>query len=166
MTPSTEAKTTATEIAKEFGVPYSVLDAIIRNESGWNPTIKNPNSTARGLIQFLDSTAQTLGFASSADLVAKYPDQVSQLRGPVRSYFKMYAPYASEDEFIGAVFYPGYRKTPSKVLPDSVQRANPGVVTMADYIGRVRGRLGLPTSAWVPLAMLLLGVGAWMYFKK
>lgn len=165
MTPSAEAKAVAVEIAKEFGVPYSVLDAIIRNESGWNPQIKNPNSSARGLIQFLDSTAQTLGFAGSSDLVAKYPDQVSQLRGPVRAYFKMYAPYATENEFIGAVFYPAYRKTPAKVLPDSVQKANPGVRTMGDYIARVRGRLGLPVSTWGPLALLLIGGGLWWALK-
>lgn len=164
MTPSTEAKKAATEIASEFGIPYSVLDAIIKNESGWNPTIKNPNSSARGLIQFLDSTAQTLGFSSSLDLVTKYPDQVSQLRGPVRSYFKMYAPFANEDEFIGSVFYPAYRRTPSKVLPDSVQKANPGVVTMADYIARVRGRLGLPTGIGVGVLALLL-VGGWILWR-
>lgn len=166
MTPSTEAKKVAAEIASEFGIPYSVLDAIIKNESGWNPTIKNPTSSARGLIQFIDATAQTLGFANSADLVAKYPDQVSQLRGPVRSYFQMYAPFKSEDEFIASVFYPAYRRTPERVLPDSVQKANPGVVTMGDYIARVRRRLGLPVASLVPL-FLLFGAGAlWWYSRS
>lgn len=34
------------------------LDALVTQESGWNPKADNPTSSAYGLFQFLDSTAQ------------------------------------------------------------------------------------------------------------
>lgn len=36
------------------GGEWNNLDELIQRESSWRPTIKNPNSTAWGLFQFLD----------------------------------------------------------------------------------------------------------------
>jgi len=47
----------AYEIPEVLGViGFSLVDEIIRRESNWNPTAKNPKSTAYGLCQFLDGT--------------------------------------------------------------------------------------------------------------
>lgn len=159
MKPTSEEKKIAEKIASEFKVPYKVLDALIQFESNWNPQAKNPNSTARGLIQWIDSTAQSMGYGSALDLVTRHPTTASQLQGPVRAYFKKYAPYANENEFIGAVFYPAYRRDLSRVLPVEVQRVNPGIRTMGDYIAGVRGKLGLGPSPVVLLAVAAVAVG-------
>ena len=38
------------------GKDASTLDRLVKCESGWKPGIRNPNSSATGLAQFLDST--------------------------------------------------------------------------------------------------------------
>lgn len=162
-TPTAAEKALATQVAQEFGVRFEVLDALIRNESGWSPTIKNPNSSGRGLIQWIDATAKDLGYRDSADLVAKNPTVSTQLAGPVRAYFKKYAPFATEDEFIASVFYPALRRQPAAVLPANVQAANPGVVTMQDYIDRVKKKLGILGGA-LPVAALLAAAGGLVLF--
>jgi len=159
MKPTKEDLKIAEQVAKEFGVPFKVLDVLIKFESNWNPQAKNPKSTARGLIQWIDSTAQSMGYGSSLDLVNQHPTIASQLQGPVRQYFRKYAPYANENEFIGAVFYPAYRRDLSKVLPAAVQKVNPGIRTMGDYIAGVRGKLGLGPSPVVLLAVAAVAVG-------
>lgn len=42
--------------SNNYGVSYKVVDCIIKKESSYNPEAKNPNSTASGLGQFLEST--------------------------------------------------------------------------------------------------------------
>lgn len=131
------------DIANEFNVSPATLVGVIQNESGWNPTIKNPVSSARGLIQFIDATAKSLGFpGGSAELIAKYPDIDSQLSGPVRAYYKKFAPYANENEFILATFYPAYRKKSlDTALPANVVAVNPGINTVGDYVSRVKRKI-------------------------
>jgi len=48
-------------IAQKLGVPAAALMIVMNNESGLNSAIKNPNSSASGLIQFIESTAKELG---------------------------------------------------------------------------------------------------------
>ena len=162
-TPTAAEKALAVQVAQEFGVRPEVLDALIRNESNWSPTIKNPKSSGRGLIQWIDATARDLGYKDSADLVAKNPTVSAQLAGPVRAYFKKYAPFANENEFIASVFYPALRRQPGAVLPAAVQAANPGVVTMQDYIDRVKKKLGIMGGA-LPAAALLATAGGVVLF--
>lgn len=46
---------------------WSSLDKLVEQESGWQPTAKNPSSTAYGLFQFLDSTWATVGAVRTPD---------------------------------------------------------------------------------------------------
>ncbi len=70
--------------------PQWLID-LINFESGWNPTASNPPSSAKGLIQFMNSTAKDdLGYKSSQDLIDQHPDIPSQLEGPVYRYLKMF----------------------------------------------------------------------------
>lgn len=53
-----------------FGMPEEDIGALItlwNRESGWNPNAQNPNSTAYGIAQFLNSTWQGTGISKTAD---------------------------------------------------------------------------------------------------
>ena len=163
-------------IADENGVKPETLVGIIQNESGWNPTIHNPTSSAKGLIQFMDATAKGMGYASSQDLVNQYPDIDSQLDGPVRDYYALYRPYNSDAAFILATFYPAWRNKPlDTVMPDNVRAANPGLDTLGDYVSRVQKKITtysvvqsfiVAESPSLSAALYLgLGLAAWLWFK-
>lgn len=125
------------EIAINLGVSYADLFNLINFESGFNPLAKNPNSSARGLIQFIDSTARDLGFNDSLDLVTKNPTIQQQLP-IVEKYLMQYYPFDGKQSLYLSVFYPKYRNvSPETQFPDSVKRANPGINTPADYVAFV-----------------------------
>jgi len=131
------------EVAGKLGVPPDWLFAQINFESGgsWDPKIKNPNSSARGLIQFMNSTALNMGYKDSLDLVEKNPTISSQLRGPVFEYYKQFMPFPNSQSFFLSVFLPKYRNaSPDTVIyhddvtrKKSFQSANPGIKTVGDY---------------------------------
>ena len=164
--PSASDRALAAQVAQGFGVSYDALAAVISFESGWNPLAKNPKSSARGLIQWLDSTAKTLGYSSSADLVAKHPTTSSQLAGPVKAYFRLFAPYSSDDEFIAAVLMPANRKSLDRAFDAAVIAANGGIRTLREYVGRVWAKYRGIKFVQEGTPWLLLGlVGWWMYRK-
>lgn len=131
------------EVAQKLGVPSQWLFAQINFESAgtWDPKIKNPNSSARGLIQFMNSTAINMGYKDSLDLVEKNPTISSQLRGPVYEYYKKFMPFPNSQSFFLSVFLPKYRNaSPDTVIfkdeptrQKSFQSANPGIKTVGDY---------------------------------
>jgi len=53
-------------VASSVNVPYDSLYRLINFESGWDPKATNPISGARGLVQFMPSTAKWMGFAAGA----------------------------------------------------------------------------------------------------
>ena len=165
---------TLNEVAGRIAVPVDWLAALINFETAgtWDPLVKNPNSSARGLIQFVDATARTLGYRDSLDLVQKHPSISSQLRGPVLRYFQNFRePVKSKQDFYMRVFLPAYRfAAPDAVIysDDSEKRkkfqaANPGVVTVADYVNKLesqykRAKVRFPSSSnGVFIALALLG---------
>lgn len=54
----------------ELGLPPGYLQRTAAVESSMNPNAKNPNSSAGGLFQFIDSTAKQYGLANKFDPVA------------------------------------------------------------------------------------------------
>jgi hypothetical protein len=128
--------------AARIGVSPDALFAVIMHESRGNPTIKNPYSSARGLIQFTDGPARDLGYASSADLIAKHPTIEGQLLGPIPAYYAYVARYTktriTDANLPLATFYPAYINKPlDTAFPSSVPRSNPGIHTPRDYVTRV-----------------------------
>lgn len=122
------------QIAIRLGVAYEDLFNLINFESGFNPQAKNTNSSARGLIQFIDSTAQSLGFRDSLDLVTQNPTIFSQLP-IVEKYLQQFKPFDGKQSLYLSVFYPKYRNVaPDTLFPENVRRVNPGINTPADYI--------------------------------
>lgn len=141
---SLRVKRALRDVSKLLDVNPIKLQYLIQFESNWKPAIKNPYSSARGLIQFVDKTAQGLGFQNSLDLVSQYPDIESQLRGPVYNYLKRYKPFPTDQSLFMAVFFPVARYWPSgKQFPNYVQKVNPGIRTPGDYTRKVYSRLGL-----------------------
>ena len=138
-----EEKTALLDVAAALKVDPRTLAAEIQFESRWNPRIKNPGSSARGLIQFMDTTAREMGFDGSLDLVLKFPTVPLQLRGPVLRYLKRYAPFPTDQSLFMSVFYPAFRNVdPETEFPERVQAANPGIERVSDYVEHVWNRVG------------------------
>lgn len=117
------------------------LAKVIWAESRMKTKARNPVTGATGLIQFMPKTAKALGTSTEAlarmsferqlDYVQEYLERVASGSwaggepGLLDTQFKMAA----------AVFYPAWRdRDPSTVLPGAVQRANPGIRTMGQYL--------------------------------
>jgi len=123
--------------AASIGIPARWLFGLIKTESAWKPDAKNPKGSARGLIQWVDSTAKALGYTNALDLVTRNPTREAQLLGPVVAYLKKWAPITSAEDLAAVNFYPAYRG--SKIdtpLPAAVQAANPGIKTVRDYYAK------------------------------
>jgi hypothetical protein len=58
------------QAARRYGVDPAALLATAKIESGLNPNARNPNSSAGGLFQFIDSTAQQYGLRNKFDAAA------------------------------------------------------------------------------------------------
>jgi hypothetical protein len=52
---------------QQYGLPEGYLERTARVESSFNPSAKNPNSSAGGLFQFIDGTAKQYGLADRYD---------------------------------------------------------------------------------------------------
>lgn len=140
--------------AVKLGVDRKWLYRLIKFESGFRPLVKNPYGSARGLIQFIDSTARGLGYEDSLDLVTTHPTIESQLLGPVYQYLNQFKPFPTEQSLFMAVFYPKARNwNPNTIFPEHVRRVNPGIVTVNDYVRKVKGIKKKVVSG----AMLLIG---------
>lgn len=125
------------DISERLGVSYYDLFRLINFESGFNPFAKNQFSSARGLIQFVDSTARDLGFNNSLELVTTCPTVESQLP-LVESYLSKFKPFRDKQSLYMSVFYPEYRLLPPEtVFPSFVREINPGIDTISDYVKMV-----------------------------
>lgn len=112
-----EFKEKVIDICDRLGIdnPNWLMLTIIK-ESDCNPKARNPKGSASGLIQFLDSTAHSLGTSIGA---------IRQMNGveQLEYVYKYYKPYANqmtcpEDVYL-VTFMPGYfkdRNNGSKVI--------------------------------------------------
>lgn len=103
------------------------LMQVMNKETGgaFSPSIKNPTSSATGLIQFMAATAASLGTSTSA---LKRMSAVEQLDW-VKKYLEPYkGRMDSFPETYLAVFYPaGIDKPDNWKFPSWVYRANKGI---------------------------------------
>lgn len=156
-------------VSAALGVAPDSLKKLIAFESGFNPLATNKFTGARGLIQFMPSTARGLGFKDADDLVNRFPDVEGQLRGPVLQYLKKYAPFPSAQSLYMAVFYPAFRDVPpDTAFSDTVKKVNPGISTVQDYINKVEKKNVMLLNRYNPAWFLLLpalSAAAYLYFK-
>lgn len=161
------------DVSQTLGIPASWLDQLIEFESGYRVKAANPNSSAKGLIQFIDSTAQDLGFDSSQDLVDTLDTFEKQMYGAVLPYLqrkKIVAGgrFPNRHSLYMAVFYPRAMTWPgNKEFPAHVQKVNPGIKTPNDYIGMVdKITGGLKKKIFPIVAGSLCILGAMWYLNK
>lgn len=130
--------TAISDVAQSLGVDSESLKRLITFESSFDPAARNTVTGARGLIQFMPSTAKSLGFPDADSLVNLYPDIEGQLRGPVLSYLSQFKPFPTPQSLYMSVFYPAFRSvSPDTVFPAIVQKSNPGINKVSDYVSRV-----------------------------
>lgn len=133
------------QVAEQIGAEPEWLAALIAFESNFDPKAANPTSSAKGLIQFVDTTARGLGYADSADLVKQHPTFMSQMYGPVLEYLRDYAPYSSKQELYMAVFYPAARfwdpdeRFAQWAIDANRRNGEEWITTPADYVALVDG---------------------------
>jgi GGDEF domain-containing protein len=137
--PNTDVSSALDELVNSLpGVSRESLSKVISYESGWKPDATNPRSGAKGLIQFLPSTARSMGYADANDIVVKHPDIISQLRGPVKQYLQNAGRIKNDRDLYLSIFYPaGKDQGDDTVLPKDVREKNPGIVTVGDYWHKV-----------------------------
>lgn len=170
------------DVANRVGTNPQWLDALINFETAgtYSPTIENKRDPqAKGLIQFRNAASQDLGYQDSLDLVTKNPTFESQMYNAVLPYFEMrkrkYGPLDTEQKLYMAVFNPGYINVPpDTVTSPEIQKGNPEIKTVQDYIDLVRRRINenyvKVTDKLNPMkALLLAGIiagAAWMWLRK
>jgi hypothetical protein len=155
-------------LANSLNVNKKDLLVLINFESSWNPQARNASTGARGLIQFMPSTAKGMGFRDADDLVAQYPTRKAQLDGPVRKYLSALKPYSgTAQNLFMAVFHPDYRNVPiTKPFDVDTQHYNPGIKTPLDYIKRAYAVAGLRYAAPIGAGLILLATTAYFLFGK
>lgn len=118
-------------VAAKIGIPPEWLANVIYFESGGNPQARNAKSSATGLIQFISSTAASLG--TSVD--ALYRMSGREQMAYVERYFTPKAgKLRSQEDVYMAVFYPKAVGNPDYRFPASVTKVNPGIYTPRDYV--------------------------------
>ena len=146
-------------IAGNLEVSPADLFKLIQFESKWDPLAKNPRSSAKGLIQFTNATAKSLGFNDSLDLITKNPTITDQLP-IVEKYLAKFKPFGTKQSLYMSVFYPVARTwNENAEFPAVVQKSNPGIKTVKDYVRKVEGTLVAETTI-IPIVggMILLYV--------
>lgn len=166
--------------AGNVGARAEDLRDLIEFESAWNPRAYNP-SGAVGIIQFMPRTLKDLGLLPEA-LAAKiptdstkavpegvkqevknfflsqYPSVEAQLGGPVVEYLRRWKPFPTRQSLFMAVFYPAYRYVaPETAFPPLVQRYNPGIDTVSDYLAKVDAKKKTSSRKLWEKALGLLG---------
>lgn len=148
---SQEFRVRVREIAGNLNIDASWLMAVMGFETGYSfsPSIKNPGSSATGLIQFTAATARGLG--TSTVQLARMTD-VQQLTW-VEKYFQQYKGRINNlGDCYMAVFWPaGIGKPDTYVIatsPSSVYNANSGLdknrdgtITREEAVSRVNESL-------------------------
>lgn len=171
------------DTARDIGTEPQWLWELVNLESGHDPKASNPRSSAKGLVQFMDSTARAMGYQSSAALVAAFPEYVAQMRGPVRDYFlkltPVKAPYTTRQALFMKVFFPIAMKVPPETTFESLhlqnpkttggadgfekfKKANPGILTVADYVNRAQ-RLAVAKKPVMRVAGFGIGGAALLF---
>ena len=133
------------QLGDKWGIPFEWLCNLINFESGgtFNPAIKN-NTGATGLIQFLKSTAESLGTTTTAlaalsfqgqlEWVDKYLDSnksVWKNKGLLTDG-KVNDKFQQPDLFM-TIFYPAAIGKPDYIFSDDVSKNNGGIKTPMDY---------------------------------
>lgn len=123
------------EIASELGLDASALAAVMKLESGFSPSVRNPSGGATGLIQFMPSTAKLLG--TTTDALANM-SAVEQLEFVKKFYEPFRGKIVDEGDHYIATFMPAFlgkpRNSTIALKGDKVYDQNAGLDVTGDGI--------------------------------
>lgn len=118
--------------------------AVMDHESGINAQAENPYSKAIGLIQFIKSTAKSLGTSLDALKAMSALEQLVY----VEKYFKNFTPLRSATDVAAAVFYPraigdmsyiiGRKGEKTYDWNAALDKDKKGFITIVDYMRSLR----------------------------
>jgi hypothetical protein len=140
------------DVANQLGVHPFDLSNLINFESAgtFASDVRNRVSGATGLIQFMPATAKAMGFTTD-QLAAMSP--VQQMDEVYRYFSRYKGRFGTVQSVYMAVFYPkAMTWALTAVFPPNVQRVNPGIRTVADYVSLVNRRAKLPRGGEAPSA--------------
>jgi len=141
-------------VAKRTGAhPYDLANLINFESAGtFKSDVKNPISGATGLIQFMPKTA--IGLGTTTDKLAQL-SPVAQMKWVEKYLNQFSAPKGTVQGLYMSVFYPkAMRWELDREFPKIVQRSNPGIKTVRDYIAIATRNAKLPSSKDVGVAKL------------
>ena len=140
-------------IAQKYNIPFEWFCNLINFETGktFSPSVKNPTSSASGLIQFMEATARDLGTTTAALRAMTFKQQLvyvdKYLNKNGRGFInKKYPPNFTQLDLFMQIFYPAAMyKGPNYTFNQTVQNANPGIKTAGDYYNYCMKRAIFPT---------------------
>jgi hypothetical protein len=121
------------EISAKLNCNPAHLMIVMNNESGLNSKIKNPTSSATGLIQFMAGTAKSLGTTTDALKAMRNVEQLDYV-------YKYMKPFIGHFDTVSdvylAVFFPkAIFENEQYVFPQWASKANPNFDLNKDGIG-------------------------------
>jgi hypothetical protein len=143
------------KLTDKYGIPFEWMVNLINNESAgtFNPAITN-SIGATGLIQFLKSTANSLGTTTDDLKKMTFKEQLVYVDKFLYANLKKHLidgkvpnTFTQGDVFM-TIFYPVSVGKPNYQFPDSVSRANAGIRTPMDYVEKAL------KSSIFPLSMI------------
>ena len=137
----------------QYGLPAGYLERTAMIESGGNPNAQNPNSSAGGMFQFIDSTAKQYGLTDKTDPLAS-ADAAARLAADNRAYLakalgreptagELYLAHQQGAGGAAKLLAAGNAPAASIVGGDAVglNGGNAGM-TAADFAGKWTGKFG------------------------
>ena len=135
------------EVAGRLGIPDpGWLANLINFESAttFSPSIRNPTSSATGLIQFIDTTATGMGTSTTA---LASMSAIAQMDW-VERYLNMWKSkgFSNPTDLYMAVFYPAAMGNPDYQFSAKVVAANNGISNPREYAEKANQKAKLPTG--------------------
>jgi len=139
------------DVAASVGASPGDLANLMYFETGktFDPSMKNPNSSATGLIQFIDDTAKALG--TSTDELSKMSqvEQMDYVQKYLQDQVDRGNSLADSNALYAAVFTgdAANGQYPNKELPQSWKDVNKGINTYGDYFNHVSRNAKIPSGS-------------------
>lgn len=139
-------------LEQQYGLPQGYLQRTAQIESGGNPNAQNPNSSAGGMFQFIDSTAKQYGLENKFDPMASAEaaarlarDNLGYLKqalGREPSAGELYLAHQQGAGGAAKLLAAGNAPAASVVGADAARLNGGGGMTAADFANQWTGKFG------------------------
>lgn len=135
------------EVSNRLDIPDpGWLANLINFETGgtFSPSVRNPTSSATGLIQFMASTAAGMGTSTTALASMSAVNQMEWVERYLRQWQSR--GFSNPTDLYMAVFYPAAMGNPDYPFPSNVVAANNGISTPREYAEKANRNARLDTG--------------------